>query len=499
MSYAALLAWLVALPLAGAALTPLVAAGAPRRAGRWALATLVAAAALAVVAVVRLDAVGPYAHAAFAFAAPYGIELRLDHVGAWILPLTVFAALVGPYAVRYAHDRLPASRHAAFFALLLANLGGMVGFTLGADLFNLFVFMEVVALSSYALVAVGGRGAAAFAALKYLMIGAVSSLAMLLGTGLLYAQTGVLDLRLIAERLAAASAAGADPAPATVAFALLATSFLVKAALFPLHTWLPDAHAIAPGPVSAILSGLVVKIGILGMIRLYGVAYDAGVVSLAGFNLLLSVLGAIAIVMGAFFAMFQNDLKLMLAYSTVSNIGYIVLGLGLASPYAFLGAAVHVFNHALIKMTLFLAAGALIHATGKRTLQDLQGVARTMPLTSAALAIGAVSIVGLPPTAGFVCKWYIALGAFEADRGPFGVVLIFGALFIFVYFVRMVNALYFRPPIHDEVANAREAPWAMRGPILVLAFGCLALGVFARLPISFVEPGVLALLPGGGP
>ena len=203
--------------------------------------------------------------------------------------------------------------------------------------------------------------------------------------------------------------------------------------------------------------------------------------------------------MGAFFAMFQDDLKLMLAYSTISNIGYIVLGLGLAAPFAVIGGAVHVFNHALIKTALFLAAGALIHQTGFRTLHDLQGAARSMPLTSAALAIGAVSIVGLPPTAGFVCKWYIALGAFEAGRGLFGVVLVFGALFIFVYFVRMVNALYFRPAVHREVSEAREAPPAMLVPVLILAALCLVMGVLGGLPLSFVEPAVLDLLPGAGP
>lgn len=499
MSDAVLLLAVVAVPLAAAAATPVIAAGRPERAPAWSVATLAVTAGLAASAVVRLAQGGPFSAAAFGFAAPLGIELRLDYLGAWILPVAGFAAVIAPYAARSTRDTLDPGAWPAFHALVLANVGGMLGFTLSSDLFNLFVFMELTALSSYALVAIGGRGVAAFAALKYLMIGAVSSLAMLLGVGLLYRETGVLDLDLVARALAGGPAAGVDPGAVTVAFALLATSFLVKAALFPLHTWLPDAHAIALGPVSAILSGLVVKVGILGMLRLYELAYAAGVVGLDGFNLALSVLGALAIVVGAFFAMFQNDVKLMLAYSTVSNVGYIVLGLGLASPYAVLGAAVHVFNHALIKITLFLAAGAMVHATGRRTLDDLQGVARSMPATAAALAIGAISIVGLPPTAGFVCKWYIALGAFEADRGIFGAMLIFGALFIFVYFVRVVNAFYFRPARHPEVRDAREVPWAMRAPLLLLAAGCLVMGVFAGLPIAFVEPGVTGLLPGGGP
>jgi multicomponent Na+:H+ antiporter subunit D len=284
-----------------------------------------------------------------------------------------------------------------------------------------------------------------------------------------------------------------------VAFAAFAVSFMVKTAMFPVHVWLPDAHAIAPSPVSAVLSGMVVKVGVVGMLRVYQVYFGAEVLELGAFNQALVWLGAVSIVMGAFFAIFQDDIKLMLAYSTISNIGYIVLGLGLASPYAVIGASVHVFNHALIKATLFLAAGAIIHQTGFRTLSDLRGVARSMPQTSAAMAIGAVSIVGLPPTAGFVCKWYIALGAFEANQAPFGFALVFGALFIFIYYIRMLNAFYFQKPVHDVVAQAREVPWSMRAPIVLLAALCLILGVLGGIPLSFVEPAVLDLLPLWGP
>jgi multicomponent Na+:H+ antiporter subunit D len=175
------------------------------------------------------------------------------------------------------------------------------------------------------------------------------------------------------------------------------------------------------------------------------------------------------------------------------------MGLGLASQYAVIGASVHVFNHALIKATLFLAAGALIYRTGYRTLTDLRGIGRSMPLTTAAISVGAISIVGIPPTAGFLCKWYIALGAFQAGQPFFGFALVFGALFIFIYYIRMVNAFYFQAPVHHEVVEAREAPLSMLVPILVLAALCLIMGVLGRIPLSFIEPGVVRLLaPLGG-
>jgi multicomponent Na+:H+ antiporter subunit D len=485
------LPWTIVVPMVGAVLTPVVAARRPRLAGAWAWAVLLAASGLASGLVYRLAVAGPFSYDVGGWAQPYGIELHFDHFSAWVLPLLLLFVIIVPFSWRYLDHVMPDERRPAFFALLLLNAGGMVGFCVTGDFFNLFVFTEVVSLSSYALVAVGGRGLAAFAALKYLFIGAVSSLLMLFATAQLFALTGSLNMADVAGRLVDV---GGGPA-VMVAFAAYAVSFMVKTAMFPVHVWLPDAHAIAPSPVSAVLSGMVVKVGIIGMLRVYQVFFAADVLDLGAFNQTLVWFGAISIVMGAFFAIFQDDIKLMLAYSTISNIGYIVLGLGLASPYAVIGASVHVFNHALIKATLFLAAGAIIHQTGFRTLSDLRGIARRMPQTSAAMAIGAVSIVGLPPTAGFVCKWYIALGAFESGQAPFGFALVFGALFIFIYYVRMLNAFYFQEPVHDVVIEATEAPWSMRIPVIVLATLCLVLGVLGGIPLAFVEPAVLDLLP----
>ena len=489
------LPWVVALPLAGAALTPAVAARRPRLAGVWAWGVLLLATGLAAGLVYELAVRGPFAYDLGGWARPYGIELQFDHFSAWVLPLLALFVVIVPFSWRYLEHAMPRQRWPAFYALLLLNAGGMVGFCVTGDLFNLFVFTEVVSLSSYALVAVSGRGLAAYAALKYLFIGAVSSLLMLFATAQLFVLTGSLNMADVSVRLGELG----PGLPVMVAFAALAVSFMVKSALFPVHVWLPDAHAIAPSPVSAVLSGMVVKVGIIGMLRVYQIYYGAGTLDLGPFNQVLVWLGAISIVMGAFFAIFQDDIKLMLAYSTISNIGYIVLGLGLASPYAVIGASVHVFNHALIKATLFLAAGAIIHQTGFRTMTDLRGVARRMPHTAAAMAVGAVSIVGLPPTAGFVCKWFIALGAFEAGQAPFGFALVFGALFIFVYYIRMVNAFYFQQPVHAAVAEAREVPWSMRAPIVLLATLCLLMGILGGIPLSFVEPAVLDLLPAWGP
>lgn len=490
--------WLVVVvlaPLAGAVLTPVVARSDDGRAPWWALATMVATSFAAAMLVFRVASEGPFSYVPGGWTAPYGIELRFDEFGALIAVVCLLGLLATLFSVRYVPSlsTMPAERRPYYYALLLLNLGGMIGFTITGDLFNLYVFMEILSLSGYALVAVSGERTAEMAGFKYLVMGAVSSLSVLLSIGILYALTGSLNMADIASRLT-----GSPRAPVVLAFAGMTLGFMVKSAIFPLHVWLPDAHAMAPSPVSAVLSGLVVKAGIVGMLRVYQMAYTSDVLEMSGLNTTLMWLGAISIVMGAFFAVFQDDIKMMLAYSTISNIGYIVMGLGLASTYGVIGASVHVFNHALIKATLFLGAGALIFSTGRRTLTDLAGVGRTMPVTAAAMSIGAISIVGIPPTAGFLCKWYIALGAVEAGHTFFAFALVFGALFIFIYYIRMVNAFYFREPVCEDVMTAHEAPPTMLVPVVVLAVLCLVMGVLGRVPLSFIEPAVLRLLPAGG-
>jgi multicomponent Na+:H+ antiporter subunit D len=490
-----LLALLISVPITSAVLTPAIAHRHPERAFWWALGVMTVASTIATMLIIRVAKEGPFSYVIGGWVAPYGIELRFDEFSAAIAIICLLGTLAIVFSKQYVAHAIPAPRIPYYYTLLLLNLMAMVGFTVTGDLFNLFVFMEILSLSGYALVAISGERIAEMAAFKYLVMGAVSSLMVLLAIGLFYALTGSLNIADVTARLE-----GAARAPLVVAFASITLGFMVKAAIFPLHIWLPDAHSIAPSPVSAVLSGLVVKVGIIGMLRVYQIAYGSGAIDMTGLNLVLMWLGAISIVMGAFFAVFQDDIKMMLAYSTISNIGYIVMGLGLASTYGVIGASVHVFNHALIKATLFFGAGALIFRTGKRTLTELAGVGRSMPFTVAAISIGAISIVGIPPTAGFLCKWYIALGAMQAGHPFFAFALVFGALFIFIYYIRMVNAFYFRPPTDPAILEVKEAPLSMLAPTLLLATLCLVMGVLGRLPLTFIEPAVHRLLAtvGGG-
>jgi len=424
---------------------------------------------------------------------PYGIELVFDGLAAFMLVLSALSVLILIAARRYVAATVPSSRQSLFYALMLINLGGMNGFVAAADLFNLFVFMEIFSISAYALVALARGPVAALAALKYLLVGAVSSLLVLLAVALLHAQTGSLNMSDIAGLLAAAEAPGA----AALALGCLVVGFLVKAAIFPLHFWLPDAHASAPSPVSALLSGLVVKMGIVGLVRTRMLFAEADVVPLLMLDTLLIWLGVIAILAGAVLAMVQRELKLMLAYSTVANMGYIALGLGLASPTAVSGALAHSVYHATIKTGLFLTAGSVLLCTGLSRVDDLRGLGQRMPLTSGALVLGLLAATGIPPTAGFVGKWQIALGALEAGQAWVIGVILAGALLTLGWAIRVINSLFFRPPARARVITASEAPISMLAPSVLLAVLAVSAGLGGAVLLGLVEPLALAIVGAG--
>lgn len=478
---------LVIVPIAAAATLPIIGKVRRQYCYYWAIAAMSVCTLMSAVLVFRVYKTGPISYVVSSWERWFGIEIYFDHISAAALLIAVLGLLIIIFSKHYMEKEIDERKIPVYYTLLLLNLGGQLGFVITGDLFNLFVMMEILSLSGYALVAIGEKKIAQLAAFKYLVLGAVSSLSILMAIGFLYSITGSLNMHEIARYLPHATR---HIPVAIVAFALFTAGFAVKAALFPLHVWLPDAHAIAPSPVSALLSGLVVKIGVCGFLRVLSIyRYFGGLVDLKLALNVISWLAAITIVVGAFFAMFQDDIKMMLAYSTVSNIGYIFLGLSLATTYGLIGGIIHIFNHALIKTTLFLAAGAIIHQTGSRKLSDLRGVGKKMPITMTAMAIGAVSIVGIPPTNGFICKWYIALGSIQAGKPYFAVVLLLGALFIFAYYVKMLNFAFFREPKDEtKLADVKEAPLSMLIPLLILSAGCLVMGVLARVPLSFIKP-----------
>jgi formate hydrogenlyase subunit 3/multisubunit Na+/H+ antiporter MnhD subunit len=467
-----------ALPLA--VLAPLAVGVAafvlPERAARalfvpgWVLT----AAAVAAVA----TAGSPLRYALGAWGAPMGIELAADGISVALLGLSaaVYAAVFA-YALAY-FER--GSREAAYFWPLAWLLwGAMNALALSADLFNLFVTLELLGLASVGLAALSGKAAALAAALRYLLAALVGSNLFLLAVALLYGATGVLALDAIGARLQPGAAAALAAGLITVALAL-------KTALVPLHFWLPPAHGGAVTPVSALLSALVIKGSFVILLRLwllFAPAFDAQAVA----NLL-AVLGSAAILWGSLAALVQKKIKMLVAYSTVAQVGYLFLVFALMAGDARLaleGGVLHLVAHGLAKAAMFLAAGSLVLSAGRDDLAALRGAAARQPLAVFAFGLAGASLIGLPPSAGFAAKWQLLRAALESGQWWWALVLVAGGLLAAAYLFRVLR-LAFLPRLEDNDARPLApllsvAPFALA---LTAAFGGLAAAaLLARLDL----------------
>ena len=413
---------------------------------------------------------------------PFGIEIRIDFVGYFLMMIVCGISLLALIASwKYITKEVTGGRLTAYYSLFLLLSGSMLGFVATGDIFNLFVFMEILAISSYALVAVTGNRNAVRAAFKYLLMGAPSSIMVLLAIALLYSATGSLNMADLTTRIASSGFTQV----LVVSYILFVIGFGVKAALFPLHMWLPDAHSIAPSPISSMLSGLVVEVGAFAILRITFSVFTVGAESIIGATVdAVSVAAAAAILFGGIMAIYQRDLKMMIAYSTISHIGYIFLGLTAFTAEGLTGAVYHMLDHGLAKACIFLCAGCFIYVKGYRRIDELKGAWRQMPWTCAAFALAAWSIIGLPPSAGFISKWYLIVGNIEAGKEVFVVVLLLGAVLAAVYCFRVIYYMFFQPAEEGQwESEIREAPASMLTPIWICSIGTLFFGVASSLLI----------------
>jgi multicomponent Na+:H+ antiporter subunit D len=460
--------------LTGAALAALVGlfdARAPRVIA--VVATTIAAVLAAVGMVGSLDQ-GSLRHELGGWPPPIGIEYVLDPLAGFV---SVVIALVGLVVVVYpprpGFGFVPARQH-PLYALVLLLLGGLLGVVMTGDLFHLFVFLEIYAIATYALVALGGPRAT-LASLRYLIFGTIGSGFYLLGVGFLYFMTGSLNMADVAERL------GPVLTNETVvaALVLIVVGLAIKMALFPLHIWLPEAHSYAPPAVAALLAAVQVKVAAYALIRILFDVFGLDMVTLdVPVADMIVWFSAAGIVFGSVLAIGQRDFKRMLAYSTVAQLGYIGVGIGLANPLALVGALLHVMNHAVMKSCLFLIAGGIGEQTGLRDIPSMRGLARRMPVTGAALTLAALSMIGVPPTAGFFSKWYLLLGALDGRQPLIAVVIGASSLLTLWYFLKVFETIYSTDPeVHPRVASASEASIGVLGPVIALAALIVVIGL----------------------
>lgn len=461
-----------------------------RIAGLLSVAVSWASLAVAVMLLLQVLSSGVVTYEFGGWAAPYGIEYRIDILNSFVLLIVAaIGAMVIPYSLRSAADEVPPERQWLFYALVNLLLAGLFGVAITGDIFNAFVFLEISSLSSYALVSLGRNPRALTSAFRYLVLGTLGATFILIGIGFLYAATGTLNMADLGERVQGQLGSRTI----LVAFAFLTVGISLKAALFPLHWWLPGAYAYAPSAVTALLASTTTKVAIYLLLRLvflFGPAFVYAELPMSEIIVSLALLGILA---GSAAALFQNDIKRLLAYSSIAHVGYMLLGIGIGGALGLTGGIVHMFNHALAKSALFLAIGCVVLRVGSSGLSDIQGMGRRMPWTIAAFVVAGLSLIGVPLTAGFVGKWYLVLAALE--RGWWWVaatLLLSGALSV-IYIWRVVEKAYFHDPKPGS-AEAVEAPLSMLVPLWALAGASLYFGINTSINAGIAAQAAAAVL-----
>jgi multicomponent Na+:H+ antiporter subunit D len=447
----------------------------------------------------------PLRYAMGAWMPPIGIEFVLDHLAAYMTVLITFMAVVVMIYAPRSFAREIAGREGFAWPSMVLLVAGLTGMCLTGDVFNLYVFLEISALAAYALLAIGDRGAPV-AVLRYLLAGAVGGGFYLIGVAYLYFSTGTLNMADLHARLPEL----VENRAVISAAVFIVLGLAVKMALFPLHFWLPDVYTNAPSAVSGLVAPVMTKVSAYAIIRMFLDVFPPGFFTEAlPIAATIGWLSAAGILFGSILAVAQQDFRRMLAYSSVGQVAYVGIGIGMANPIGMIGGLLHIMNHALMKGCLFLVGGAIRYRTGRTQIPTFAGLGRSMPWTMAAFTVGALAMIGIPPTAGFFSKWYLLLGALEAGNAWWFGIIIVSSLLTAIYFFRAVEMIYRDAgPGADAPASAgapapggppptdaaSDPPASMLAPILILAGAVLVAGLMNVLIVrALLEPVVASL------
>lgn len=472
-----------------------------RRSRRWvaplALGCLAFSTVGSVLVLAQVLQYGAFSYTVGNWKPPFGIELLVDHLSALMLVLISTVALFATVsALKSVERELPGREH-LFFTLYLILLSGLLGLAITADAFNLYVLLEITSITTYGLIAMG-PGRAPLASFNYIIMGSIGACFYLLGVGYLYIMTGSLNMADIAVLLQGLYGTAA----VATAFAFVLVGLGVKMAFFPLHGWLPNAYSLAPTGAGTMIAPLMTKVTVYLMIRVilsvftpdyafvHHPAVQSGIVWVA----------AGAILCASALALGQRDLRRMLTYIIVAEVGYMVGGVWLANANGLTGAILHIVNDALMTLCLMLAVAAISYRLGGTGFDRLQGIYRKMPVTMAAFTVGAFSMIGVPPTAGFFSKWYLILGGIDAGQWGFVAALVISSLVNAVLFFRIIEIGFFFAPgdghghgddhHHEQI---KEAPAQMLQPLVFAAIALIVVGLSTG---ALVDNVIRLALPG---
>ncbi|GGA73402.1 cation:proton antiporter [Neiella marina] len=424
--------------------------------------------------------------------APYGIELRVDALSALVLLVVTGASTVALLAAYHSvESQVETERQPLFYAAWVLALAGLTGITVAADAFNIFVFMEISSLASYVLVAGGPDRRALPAVFKYLIFGTIGATFYLIGVGLIYMMTGTLNLADMELRIHEVS----DQSPILVAAGFITVGLALKAAVFPLHIWLPSAYTFAPHAVTVFLAACATKVSLYVLLRFDFFVFQQNLFGHeAQFAYFLMPLALAAIIVASAIAMFEKNVKRLLAWSSVAQIGYIILGASLVTVAGLSASILHIFNHALAKGTLFLVVACLALQVSQLRLGSLAGIAKAMPWTCGAFVVAGLSLIGVPGTAGFVSKWYLISAVLSL--GPSGIalaaVIVVSSLMAVVYIWRIVEQIYFQPA--TAMTTVKETPISLLALTWLAALANIYFGLNPELPVTLSSAAATVLM-----
>jgi len=421
---------------------------------------------------------------------PWGIEYRIDKLNAFIaLIISGISTVVLLAAQTSIEKEIPKDKQSLFYILYLLSLSGMLGIVTTGDAFNVFVFLEISSLSAYSLIALGKDRRALWASFQYLIMGTIGATFILIGIGLMYQMTGTLNMADLAVRLPEV----AETRTITTAYVFFIVGVCLKLALFPLHFWLPNAYAYAPSIVTAFFAATSTKVAAYLLIRftfsIFGISFSFTTLPIETMFLVMGLLG---IFIASTVAIYQDNIKHVFAYSSVAQVGYMIVGFSLSTSAGLTAMLLHMFNHALMKGALFMALVAIMYRVGSSKINDLQGLGRQMPLTVAAIVVGGLSLIGVPLTVGFVSKWYLVVAAIEKGWWWLAGLVLLGSLLAVIYVWRIVETAYFKAPILGQ-QPVKEAPMAILVPVWLLVSANVYFGIDTRFSVEIAASAAKSL------